>query len=128
MSPGLTPKDKIQILVAEYATLRSEIIQRSTWQVQMAAIGGAAAAVVLSVIARGEAVYLGVFLLFFIITSLAISWLFNERETREVIEGVKTLERKINRLAGQELLLWETRKGIPAVSYTKRWARFLSGS
>ena len=57
----------------------------------------------------------------------ALGILFNNRETMRIVEEVKALERRINDLAGEELLSHETGKGLLAQRHGARWLQFLSG-
>lgn len=127
MSDALLPKEKITVLLAEYSTLRAEVIQRSTWQVQMgvatlAIIGVGAGLMITANIAAG------ITLTVLAIAGFLVGWKFNDSETMKVVGGTKSLEQRINGLAGEELLSWETRHGLPAEGHAQRVGRFVSGS
>ena len=127
MTSGLKTTEQIQILLAEYSTLRAEIIQRITWKIQLMTAAAAGIAIVGSTLLAG-AIYTGVFLLFLVVVFFCTAILFIRRETSEVVDAIVKLERSINEMAGQELLSWETQKGLSAMGHAARWRRFLTGS
>jgi hypothetical protein len=129
LTDKLLPKEKVTVLLAEYATLRAEIVQRSAWHVQMIAAAVAILGVSIGLmVSSNDNVYAGVVLITFAIVGLAIGLLFNDQEMRKVVDSVTSLERRINELAGDELLTWETRRGLPGEGHSERWRQLFSGS
>jgi hypothetical protein len=101
----LNEKDKIQILLQEYNTLRSELIGSGTKLFQMIAIAGALFTWIIS---------RPLDLRFWIAVLIATMGLFSLgfivfRDTRKLSRRVADLESEINRRAGEELLVWESR-------------------
>jgi hypothetical protein len=62
------------------------------------------------------------------IVAFVIGIRFNDTEMQKVIAEIRLLERRINELAGEDLLSWETRHGLPTEGHAQRWRQFLSGS
>jgi hypothetical protein len=101
------PKDKIAILLKEYDSLRGETVSRTTNCYQLWAAAGAAMAWITSrpidwrlwILAITLAlIFLGVFGALY-------------RDINGLCERVSVIESKVNALAGEELLEWETRWG-----------------
>ena len=126
MTDSMLSKEKITVLLAEYTTLRAEVIQRSTWQIQMGAAATAGIGLGFALMI-GTDIVAGIVLIAIAVMGGAIGMLFNNFETLKIVEEIKSLERRINDLAGDELLSHETRHGLPAESHAKRWHQFLSG-
>ena len=108
MSNGeLGEKEKIQIRLAEYNTLRAEIIARTTNAYQ---VWGLIAVVVIWILQQpvGSTLAIGVTLA---VVGLSFGlWSL----TRDVIRAgirVQEIEREINDRAGEKLLVWENERG-----------------
>ena len=126
---NLTKRDKSQILIAEYNTLRAEILQRSSWQIQMWTVAGAQVVVILGFAIIYSHIYAGVIML--CITTLIVGWslLYNDQDMRIIAHHVRALEVQINALADDELLSWEReRGGLAAIGYGERLKRLFSGA
>jgi hypothetical protein len=101
---AITDKDKVTILLAEYNTLRAEMIQRYASTYQLFTLGTATAALVNLVtpvewkwvVAAAALIILGS--AFYIIRA----------GIRHLSAHVRTLEREINRKAKENLLTWES--------------------
>jgi len=50
---------------------------------------------------------------------------FVGRDTRYLAIRAREIEEKVNFIAGERLLVWETEQGILAVGYARRWREFL---
>ena len=115
-SEKLSQKDKIQILLQEYSTLRSELIFNQNKQFQLVALAGVVISLTLSrPIDR----------LFWIAISVGVAALFSLglmviRNTRRLVRRVIELETEINRRAGEELLVWESRWGAVVTGFVFR--------
>jgi hypothetical protein len=106
---------KISILLAEYSTLREEVLAArgnlaqavGLWVPVIAAVIGASFSKkltshnknIIRIIAISAAVY------------LSASLIWNEVNTRSFTAQLRVLEGQINELAGEPLLTWETRHG-----------------
>ena len=105
---SITQKEKIQILVAEYNTLRAELVACGNKIYNMLAVGSA---ILTSQIVNFDKPYfwitigIGVFL-------IVVFALLNVRDTRLLAARVKVLEREINTRTGESLLIWESQKGL----------------
>jgi hypothetical protein len=101
------PRVKIQVLLAEYATLRQEIVSRTG--TRFALLGLLLGLSTFVVVPReGVAIFqytVGVLVLFILLLVWwRLAWLIKQC-TRRVAE----IERKINGIVGEELLVWESR-------------------
>ena len=133
---SLDRKDRIQILLAEYAALRAEIVSRTgygfqlaavfaalvTWSVKETMLRDATGAATPSMAPATTtstgptivpdshpylwAILVGVFALF------AMSCYINTRDLTRAAHRIKELEHEVNSRAGEHLLVWETLSGV----------------
>ena len=96
-------KDRITVLLAEYNTLRAEVLAARAAVAQAIGIG---APVTAALLPTG---YYSVAATVFIIVALIAFW--NDQNTRAFTCRLRSLENSINEIAGQRLLLWETDHG-----------------
>jgi hypothetical protein len=120
MSGADEKKQEIQILLAEYNTLRAEIIQRGSWQIQMWSVAGTVTVALLGFAVAYGAIWQSILLLLFAIGLFAGGILYNDQDIRFIAARVRELELEINTLAGRELLVWEGRGGLAAIGYGER--------
>jgi len=108
---GLGQKDRIQILLSEYSTLRSEILSRTGFGFQIAAV---AAAVITWFIQQPLSNHSAYFWLAVIgiAFSFSISIFVNVRDLTRAAYRVKELEHEIDSRAGEHLLVWESLSGV----------------
>jgi hypothetical protein len=99
----MEPKDRITILLAEYNTLRAEVLAARVAVAQAIAIGAPLSVALLS------AGYYSVAATVLIIVVLFAIW--NDQNTRAFTCRIRSLESSINETAGQRLMLWETDHG-----------------
>ena len=119
-------KEQLQILLEEYNTLRAELIQRTSWQMQMATVTGSAIVVTSGFVISGNVIG-GVLLLCLAAIALTFGVFAIHRDTRMIAKHMQDLEEKINDLAGKRLLTWERDHGILAVGLLERFRRTLAG-
>jgi hypothetical protein len=98
--------DQIQILLHEYDSLRSEIINRTGFGFQLGAIGLAALALLIS--QRGLKLWIGL-VVGIILFGSGIA--LNLRAIQKLHVRLERIEKNINVHTGQDLLEWETRWG-----------------
>ena len=112
-------KEKVQILLAEYNTLRAEIISRisSTYGAV-----GILIALVTFVLQQpvGINFYTG---LFIAIVGACVCGRFLAHDCFSAARRVRELEVAINELAGEKLLLWESERGG---FYARKWREVLT--
>jgi len=113
----LSREEKIKILLQEYTTLRKEIIAWTSHGFQMMSVGTALFAWVILIQTRGALFWPGVTIAL-IIFLLAI-W-FTLRDIKKAATRIRELENDINRRAGEELLVWESRWGGAVTGF---WGR-----
>jgi hypothetical protein len=115
----LTNKDKIQILLHEYGTLRMEIIHRTNNLYQLLAVGGA-----LFVWLMGHAVDRRFWISLSVgLPLLCLGFSVIRRYINKTARRLREIEKTVNSLAGLELLVWET---LWAGGVTGYFARSLS--
>lgn len=118
----LSAKEQIEILLKEYDTLRAEIIARTTGGYQVISIGAVLFTALLTVVATrthpaGEVgtkllrstlfwVALGALVVF-----AGVSMSFTYRDINLIAGRIQQIEQKVNRLAGVDLLEWESKWG-----------------
>lgn len=108
---------KIQVLLHEYATLRQEIITRTTHGFQLVAAG---AVVLVWVMTRQELNVQFWFGAAIAILVVLIAIWFIIRDIGKAAKRIRELEKDINRRAGEELLVWETYWGGAVTGF---WGR-----
>jgi hypothetical protein len=116
-------KDKISIMLAEYGTIRAELLQRNTVMNQVFTVGGTIAA---GVIGAGVQLYLqhgfsalpGVATVLLVTaTFVGFTWREIDKEARRANRHLVALEKEINRRAGETLLSWESTFGLDVDGY-----------
>jgi hypothetical protein len=107
----LDQKDRIQILLAEYAATRTELVARTGYGFQVFGF----LAVVLTWAAT-QAPNIPNWLLWPTLFAIVVGFLIldyvNSRDLRVAAEHMKKLEHEINSRAGEYLLRWETQHSI----------------
>lgn len=104
--------DNIEILFKEYDTLRAEIIARTTSGYQILGTGAVLSGPLIALIgSRGFGRMFWVSLSLFVVFFYIVSFTFRRDITR-MAARLTALESDINRLAGTELLKWETHYGV----------------
>jgi hypothetical protein len=105
-------EQKIQILMAEYQSLRAEVLQRNTVLNQTIAAFGTLAVPIIAYVFF-KSLLVGLALLAAAPTTVFVTWFIVDRQTRVLARRLRELERSINEKAGEQLLRWETdRKGL----------------
>ena len=108
---GFTIREKIAVLLAEYNTLRQEVIAAKTNLGQ--------GFHVFSVIVMADIAFLNrsgrwdVAIIIFMLASLYLGalYIWNDKNTASFSRRLRELEREINSVAGEPLMLWETIHG-----------------
>jgi hypothetical protein len=120
---GLTQNDRIQILLAELASIRAEIVSRTGHGFQLTMIATAIVTWVLKEATPKSPWYLwgGVVVL---IVIFGIGAFVNVRDLKRAANRAKDLEHEINSRAGEHLLIWETTSG--ALTRMSLWRGFVS--
>lgn len=99
----MEPKDRIAVLLAEYNTLRTEMLAARTSITQAIGIG---APVFVGLLPGGY--FSAAFAVFLAAVFIAI---WNDLNTRAFTAQIRTLESRINGLADERLLNWESEHG-----------------
>ena len=108
----LVEKDKIQILIAEYNTLREELIAAGNKMYQILTVGSALLVFLISQYPTPK-FWLAVIAAIIIVVVFSV---LNIADTRRLALKVRQLEEEINKRAGETLLTWESHHGL----YRKR--------
>jgi hypothetical protein len=129
MNTQFSEKDQVQLLLVEYNTLRAEILQRSSWQIQMWTIAVAQVVVILGFSVIYNYIYAGVILTLIATAPFAFGLLYNDQDIRIIAAHLRTLEARINAIAGIELFSWERKVGgLRPIGYRERLRRLFSGT
>jgi hypothetical protein len=122
---AFSDNEQTTILLAEYATLRAEIIQRSSSEYQIYTVSGTifVAIVGTSLAIHSASTCIGLTAILSALVTVALR--FIDYSTRQTAARLQELEQTINGLAGRELLVWESRHGLLAVGYGPRWRQVL---
>src|SRR5580704_11918055 len=107
----LSQKDKIQILLAEYAALRSEIMSRTGFGFQTCAVAAAVITWFMQQKLSGQPWYFWTAMAF-VAASFAVAIFVNIRDLTRAANRIKEIEHEINSRAGEHLLVWETLSGV----------------
>ncbi|MGJ4973415.1 hypothetical protein ACQR1N_30910 [Bradyrhizobium sp. HKCCYLRH1073] len=115
MSSELGAKERIQILLAEYNSMRAQIIARGTAIIQILTIGVAAIGAIAAWLSQ-QPYFAAVVVL---LTSIGITVIsrLTFRYLDEEAAHVRALEKRINVLVGEELLTWELNHGRAGGGY-----------
>ena len=107
----LTQRDRIQILQSEYAALRAEIIARTGFGFQIAAVALAGITWFMQQSLTGQP-----WTFWLIMACVSICFIFaifvNTRDLSRAAHRVKDIEYEVNSRAGEHLLVWETLGGV----------------
>ena len=115
----MEPKDKISILLAEYNTLRAEVMAARN---NVAQAIGLTVPVIIGLIGLSYSTSLAApgWVLWAIVCSalvyLGLILFWNDLNTRAFTEQLRALERKINALAEEQLLTWESTQGWGSIA------------
>jgi hypothetical protein len=113
---------KISILLAEYNTLRSEVLAARSYIAQAAAITAGVLMGVLGLTFSANlplARWAGLSMSVIAIVYLGSAFVWNELNTRKFTKRLRELEKDINKLAGEQLLVWETDYGWGSIVVRK---------
>jgi predicted lysophospholipase L1 biosynthesis ABC-type transport system permease subunit len=107
----ISDKEKIAILLKEYDTLRAEIIARTTGSFQMIAVTALlTAALMTSWSSRSPDALFWICLLGVVLTAFAFVAVAH-RNINRLARRIMKIEDYVNRLAGSEILAWESKWG-----------------
>ena len=104
----MTDSEKIQILLKEYETLRTEMIQRFNHRFQFLTIIGAVGAFIF--FKADKISYLGVLAVAIAFISVLLVWVWIGNVIARCSKRVSEIEKQVNSLAEEELLRWETQQ------------------
>lgn len=107
----LDQKDRIQILLSEYSALRSEIVGRTGFGFQIAAVLLAAITWFMQQQLNGRPWYFWV-VMGFVAAGFVLATFVNLRDISRLALRSKELEHEINSRAGEHLMVWETLSGV----------------
>jgi hypothetical protein len=109
----LDEPEKVKLLLSsEYKNLSDQIISRFHGQQQIyrlgAALGGALVSAYLANYIQADVFFP---IAFIVLSALVFLWLDMDRDIAKAATRIREIEDRVNRLAGEDLLLWETKKG-----------------
>ena len=118
----LDQKDRIEIILEEYKTLRSELIQRHTAIMQILGFATTVSIAVIGFAFINESIAAAVVGTFVLFAPFAVVLLIMG-DTRLLSEHIQGIEREINSRAKDKLLSWDSTQGIEHIGYAKRLRR-----
>lgn len=107
----LTQKDRIQILLSEYATLRAELIARTGYGFQAAIVAFG----LITWLSQQDAVKTPGWVWVaapFVAIAIGIAIFVNVRDLTRAAKRVAEIEQEVNSRAGEHILIWETLGGV----------------
>jgi hypothetical protein len=107
----LGEKDRIQILLAEYGALKAEVLGRTGFGFQIAAVALAAVTWFLQQPLTGKPWYFWPGMVA-VVVSFGVAIFVNGRDLSRAAYRIKELEHEVNSRAGESLLVWETLGGV----------------
>lgn len=118
--PQMSTNDRVLTLLAEYSSLRSEIMQRNSVfnQYCVISVPASVAAVSFAYTAYPPA---GILLFLVIGALLYVVFRIIEFDTLAAAARVRDLEKTLNGMAGERLVTWETDCGLNTVGYRERF-------
>ena len=127
MNTQFSANDQIQLLLVEYNTLRTEILRRSSWQIQMWIVAVVQIVVILGFSIIYDYIYSGLLMTLLSSLPFVFGLLYNDQDIRIIAAHLRTLEARINALAGNELFTWERKVGgLRPIGYRERLRRLFS--
>lgn len=117
-----TQEDKIYILLAEYTVLHTKLFQINTVMFQTYGVGLAAITAIVAITYQASALA-GIALLIILPLCLFVAFRFTHVETLLTAQRVREIEAELNAIAGEPLLIWQTKSGIASQGYLPRIRR-----
>ena len=111
--PSITQKEKVTVLLSEYTTLRTEIIQRTGHGFQLLSVGVAVVALVNAIGIDSWKWVFSAFAILVVIIAICITL----QAIKQLSARVRELESEINARVCEPLLRWETRTNDIAKKY-----------
>ena len=125
--PGISPRDEIAILLAEYGTLRDELLQRNTILNQTFFIAATLGAALIGLLLTSLWV-LAVVLIIFSPIPILITTLLIRFDTYKAAARIRDIESAVNKIANKRLLIWETDNGRYKIGPLNRIRWLISGA
>jgi hypothetical protein len=119
---SFTQKDKVKILFHEYDTLRTEVIHRINNGYQLIA---GVTGLLIWLVSHAGVNWRFCILLGISVAVVLVLWRGIYQDIKTIARRLRELENEINKLAGETLLVWETRWSPTVVG---RFAYYLCGT
>jgi hypothetical protein len=126
VEPTMEEKDKVEILMEEYKSLRGEILQRNTVFNNFITVSATATVTLFAFIVLHYLIF-GFSLLIILASVMFGLFKLVEFDTLAAADRVREIEQEINQRAGERLLVWETDHGLYTVPYGPRGRHILRG-
>lgn len=111
MLSDLSQKDRIQILLSEYAALRAEIVARTGFGFQIAAVALAGITWFMQQEIEDKPWWFWL-VMSLVIICFIVAMFVNVRDLTRAAHRLKQIEHEVNSRAGEHLLVWETLGGV----------------
>jgi hypothetical protein len=124
----LDPKDQLSILLEEYRTLRTELLERHASVLQIMGFTAAGFVATMGFTIAHKALIAGIFTFLALLCSIVVGLLLLDNDSRLLSTRLQQIEGEVNLRAGQNLLVWESTRGIEKIGYRERirqtWRRW----
>lgn len=120
MSLSDCDKEQIKILLEEYKTLRTEMLQRHSVIMQLVSIviTGLGAAITFAFVHNAAVAATVTLVTLVFAVGAGLLWLDND--LRLLSSRIQQIEEKVNNLAHDKLMVWESTRGVNQLGYWKR--------
>lgn len=117
---SLGNEERIDILLEEYKTLRTEILQRHSAIMQFISIVGTGLGAAIAFAFVHKALPAAAATLVTLLFAIGSGLLWLDNDLRLLSARIQEIEDKVNRLADDRLLVWETTRGMNKLGYRER--------
>jgi hypothetical protein len=112
--------EKIKIILEEYKSLRTEIMQRHAGIIQVYTVAGTAFVGVVGFAVFNTTILGGVLMTLVLIVLVVGAFFLHDHDIRMLAKRLRIIEADINQRAQENLLDWETSYGLLSVDYDDR--------
>lgn len=117
----LSDYEKINIILEEYKTLRTEVTERNGILIRVFTVAATLIVGTIGLMVQASAYIAGSIVIFLGALLIAFTWFVVDQSARKCSYRLQEIEQAINELAKERLLCWESRFGLPATGYKSWW-------
>jgi hypothetical protein len=115
---GVTDKERVSVLLAEYNTLRTEMMQRYTNLTSFFTMSITSGVTIVGIVSLNSFIHATI-LAGILVAALCVVIFIINRDFSRLAAQIQSLESRINAKSGEALLTWETAHGRPPETYMK---------